>query len=401
MHNLHHFGVQPLRRSRPNNTGARPVLKRNTPRVYADQIVSLARLPSPLCLPPRANWALDGEDVQADWPVNNSTLCGCTEKRGPADWTMKWMKLTKMPTARDPVFPNLYRYLQYIWNPVATLILNKPQTSESNVVHRTSAAALGTGSNDSAHLQPLSLFASLGKEEKENRVRQPATMMHDVPRIEQLLERYLDLLDEYTTLRDSLGKAQAAMYQNLARANFTAERGMRYGQDYYDDRMQASRTLTIRRQDDRSPPRFEVTMPPTEGMVDTDTKTEDASSLPVDDQQEGGEPPKEASEDTTTRTKPRHRDPIHWYGILAPMTLRQAQSQAVRAVQDIIPRLVTVNAELQHLEIEIRRARKKRAKAKAAAAAAAVTPACDKDSEASRTQVPSPEAACSPVEETS
>ncbi|KAI0442074.1 hypothetical protein F4803DRAFT_520814 [Xylaria telfairii] len=67
----------------------------------------------------------------------------------------------------------------------------------------------------------------------------------DSDHIDSLLERYLHLLHEYTSLRDELTALQTGMYQNIARANFAAERGMRFGQDYYDDRMQASRRLAI------------------------------------------------------------------------------------------------------------------------------------------------------------
>lgn len=227
----------------------------------------------------------------------------------------------------------------------------------------------------------------------------------EVSHIDQLLERYLGLLDEYTTLRESLNKAQAAMYQNLARANFTAERGIRYGQDFYDERMQASRTLTIKRQDDRSPPCFEAAAAAAAAprvKNDSVVEAEEASSIPAGNQHDKDEEPPQEAAGETKSTKPKHRDPIHWYGILAPMSLRQAQSQAVHAVQDIIPRLVSVNAEMEHVEIEIRRARKKRAKAETAASAATA----DKDdggkeSRASRAPVPSAEAAPTPVETTS
>ncbi|KAH8166597.1 hypothetical protein CIB48_g1663 [Xylaria polymorpha] len=67
----------------------------------------------------------------------------------------------------------------------------------------------------------------------------------DSDHIDSLLERYLHLLHEYTSLRKELTALQMGMYQNIARANFAAERGVRFGQDYYDDRMQASRRLAI------------------------------------------------------------------------------------------------------------------------------------------------------------
>ena len=64
--------------------------------------------------------------------------------------------------------------------------------------------------------------------------------------IDALLERYLGLLHEYAGLRAELAAAQAGVFADLARANFAAERGLRYGADHYDGRMRASRRLRIR-----------------------------------------------------------------------------------------------------------------------------------------------------------
>ena len=63
--------------------------------------------------------------------------------------------------------------------------------------------------------------------------------------IDELLERYLGILDEYSKLREELSRLQSGVYQNIARANFAGERGMRYGQDHYDERMRALRVLNI------------------------------------------------------------------------------------------------------------------------------------------------------------
>lgn len=181
--------------------------------------------------------------------------------------------------------------------------------------------------------------------------------------IDRLLERYLALLDEYTTLRESLSKSQASLYQLLARANFSAERGMRYGPDYYDDRMQAIRLLSIAPGDEGCP-RFETVHAPEDkaeeseepapgGEESQETKDE------LEDEPKDGKPAEKES-------KPKSRDPLRWYGIFTPLPLRQAQSQAVDTVEGIIPKLVTVDAEMKDVEIQIRRARKRRAKAEAA-----------------------------------
>ncbi|KAF9871661.1 hypothetical protein CkaCkLH20_10859 [Colletotrichum karsti] len=189
--------------------------------------------------------------------------------------------------------------------------------------------------------------------------------------IDQLLERYLVLLDEYTVLRELLSKTQAAMYQNIARANFSAERGVRYGPDYYDERMQASRILSISA-GSKDVPRFELVKPaeavtdpgPHEAPVD-EGKPDDLDEAPADGPK-SDEKPEDTTKTAEEKKKKRSNDPLRWFGILAPMPLRQAQTLSVKAVQDVIPRLVSINAEMMDLEIEVRRARKKRAKAEAA-----------------------------------
>ncbi|KAK7213590.1 hypothetical protein V2G26_020768 [Clonostachys chloroleuca] len=202
-------------------------------------------------------------------------------------------------------------------------------------------------------------------------------------RIDSLLESYLEFLDEYTRLRAQLSKLQAGVYQNIARANFSAERGLRYGQDQYDERMQASRLLRISVGDngeDDSAPSFHVekfnssateTPPATEpdrpSSGEEEQETDDAA--PQDGKEDRDEnsaeeenkEEKPAGEEEQTTSTVR-KDPLFWFGLLAPMPLRNAQSLAIEAMEQIIPRLVTVNAEMLRLEIEVGRARKRRAK---------------------------------------
>ncbi|RYP47411.1 hypothetical protein DL768_006526 [Monosporascus sp. mg162] len=218
--------------------------------------------------------------------------------------------------------------------------------------------------------------------------------------VDALLERYLHLLHEYTALREQLNALQAGMYRDIARANFTAERGMRYGSDHYDERMRASRrvaittvTTTAADDDANAPPSttsFETITWEEEEEPDATPPTPDPApsvSLPPEtaagaSSSDGGafeaeEEVKDdgagAAEDTAKphhpekRKEMRRRDPLRWFGLLTPMALRQAQAQSIRAVEQVIPRLVSVNAEMARVEIEVRRARKKRAKAEIAA----------------------------------
>ncbi|KAL7626806.1 hypothetical protein AAE478_003580 [Parahypoxylon ruwenzoriense] len=188
--------------------------------------------------------------------------------------------------------------------------------------------------------------------------------------IDKLLERYLHLLHQYTSLREQLSGLQTGMYQDIARANFAAERGMRFGQDHYDERMQASRRVSITTTtNDDNIPKFSI------------------SSVAAEEQQHQPPAPKseekenESQEDPPSSTPPKHNnnnqqqqqrkksnDSLRWYGLLAPAPLRQAQTRSVEAVEHVIPQLVSVSAQMAGVEIEVRRARKKRAKAEAAAA---------------------------------
>lgn len=181
--------------------------------------------------------------------------------------------------------------------------------------------------------------------------------------IDGLLERYLQLLHEYTALRAELNGLQTAMYQNIARANFSAERGMRFGPDFYDDRMQAERGVGIR-PDDRGAHCFSY-----RALAEaTDAPLPAATGDKAAEAPEDGDPRRGSAEDSPQEKPARKkRDPLHWFGLLTPTALRQAQVQSTQAVERVLPKLVSVNYEMAQVEIEVRRARKRRAKAEAAA----------------------------------
>ncbi|KAI0534654.1 hypothetical protein GGR58DRAFT_47466 [Xylaria digitata] len=249
--------------------------------------------------------------------------------------------------------------------------------------------------------------------------------------IDGLLERHLHLLHDYTCLREELTALQTGMYQNIARANFAAERGMRFGRDYYDDRMQASRRLAVsyksRDQDEAQVPsesQNRKNLAPLGGIITSfavidptidcvSASTVEDSEADVDVEASHPHPEAEAAEqsaskstdkvapcaptpppqtdmdaqpgrgggitieeritDSTpmakkwTATSQKSNDPLRWFGLLTPMPLREAQTQSIRAIEHVIPRLASLNSEMAAVEIEIRRARKRRAKSEAAA----------------------------------
>ncbi|KAK3682653.1 hypothetical protein B0T22DRAFT_291037 [Podospora appendiculata] len=193
--------------------------------------------------------------------------------------------------------------------------------------------------------------------------------------IDSLLERYLSLLDEYTKLRTALNALQSGIYHDIARANFAAERGIRFGQDYYDARMHASRKVEIRLGDGSGEPSHQQQQHPVFAVISCVDKCRASEAGETEAETEGEQNPAHSDADQQHPSdKPKQKpssDPLRWFGgaLSTPMPLRQAQSQAVQAVEDIIPRLATVNAAMAAVEVEVRRARKKRAKAEAAVAA--------------------------------
>jgi len=199
--------------------------------------------------------------------------------------------------------------------------------------------------------------------------------------IDRLLEHYLTLLHQYDALRSDLSTLQSSIQQDIARANFDAPRGVRYGRDLYDQRVQAARLCRVTARPETGAAVFEIATVGRrdsdrgqgtegglqDGVLDgeekrTDVPKEDAGVQPgkadVD-----GEAPEE--EDAQAARASRSRDPIRMFGILTPRALRRAQGGAVKMVEDIVPRLVSLDAEMKEVEIQVRRARKHRAKAEA------------------------------------
>ncbi len=80
-------------------------------------------------------------------------------------------------------------------------------------------------------------------------------------KLDELLQKYLGLLDLYQKMRETLRIQFSAVgcviepstillqdakgYFSLAQANFKSHSRTRYGQDYYDERMQASNRVYV------------------------------------------------------------------------------------------------------------------------------------------------------------
>lgn len=152
-------------------------------------------------------------------------------------------------------------------------------------------------------------------------------------RLDDLHEQYLNALDQYQKARDQLSKHLSSGYMSLAQANFVNTKGRRYGQDYYDERMQAQRAVHISSPSIDSALRinFDIAKIEVTGE-DTKYETEEAKSIP--------------------------KDPLRWFGVLVPQPLRAAQSSFISAVDDSIPNVMNIRQQLRQLEIDIGRTRK-------------------------------------------
>ncbi|OJD37365.1 uncharacterized protein BKCO1_700050 [Diplodia corticola] len=222
--------------------------------------------------------------------------------------------------------------------------------------------------------------------------------------LDELLKRYLLLLDQYSQARQQLSSELSSGYLSLAQANFNPSSRIRYGQDFYDERMQALRQVTTEETDSKLYRSIRLLDPPNEPTAD-EKKTKD-TAVPTDKNKEGteinanddvsasvaqlsldhevedesksrqvhpGSKPgesdlgrdgektenfDEAQEKEGASRKPRVDDPIRWFGILVPPALRNAQGRFIQAVEGPVPKLVNVAAGMRELEIEIGRARK-------------------------------------------
>jgi len=152
-----------------------------------------------------------------------------------------------------------------------------------------------------------------------------------VEHLDDLLKQYLGFLDEYHTARQELSRHFSTGFFNLAQANRSAGPGRRYGQDYYDERMQASRRVSVIMDEEGSRVRISSTAP----------------EVTPAEQNEKEELTKEASS-----------DPLRWFGILVPPALRSAKTDFAAALDDPIPRILNTARKMHQLEHEISRLRK-------------------------------------------
>lgn len=175
-------------------------------------------------------------------------------------------------------------------------------------------------------------------------------------RLDELLEQYLHLLDQYTLLREELSKSFSSGFFSLAHAQraSTLGAGRRYGQEYYDERMKAQRMVKV--DEEYQPDGLvwkvgrKVAPATTAGDAGSRAKEEDAAAVQPSEKHEQVE---ENNKKEWPKQDPATRDPITWFGILAPSSLRQCQSHFTSAVENQIPDLLSVESDMRQVEDQI------------------------------------------------
>lgn len=217
--------------------------------------------------------------------------------------------------------------------------------------------------------------------------------------LDALLASYLELLDTYTQLRAQLSQGFSSGFLSLAQANrnSTLGPGRRYGEEGYDERMKALRTVSIEQRGSTSTSSRGTLEGTDQSGGDEDTfqgssaegegpKRQSQNQLPTkstlsepraaitkqkqDDQGTQNDPllPQDPSNPnplhgvsqpshcytygTTTSPTPS-KDPLKWYGILVPPSLRQCQTNFHNAVTSTIPDILTTGSAMQSLEAQI------------------------------------------------
>jgi hypothetical protein len=227
--------------------------------------------------------------------------------------------------------------------------------------------------------------------------------------LDELWESYLALLDQYTKAQDEIKRHLNSGFLSLAKAQSSASLGRRYGQDWYDERMKASRkarVLSVSVNDTEDSlsaglQNLSISLTKSElsgGTTQSDEKISNDGSQEEGPKQQQPSPPgtpepesqpdqeDEEKSDQTEESKPTN--PLRWFGVLVPPELKRAQSAFSAMLEESSksdepdetsgdrtqsPITDAVNAArgLRDVEAEIRKTRKAVRKAEKASSAGA------------------------------
>lgn len=164
---------------------------------------------------------------------------------------------------------------------------------------------------------------------------------------------------------------------SLAQANFKSPNRRRYGQDFFDERMKATKRCQF--ETNGGDVSFSVQYQAGDEIQSTTNDDMSASSLANREPAQQPSPPAspepdETSMDVKTPSEPvndsnekvQHgetqvkspADPIRWFGILVPRELRSTQTSFSAAIDVTLAKAVNAAREMREIDTEIRKLRK-------------------------------------------
>ena len=190
--------------------------------------------------------------------------------------------------------------------------------------------------------------------------------------LDALWEKHLTLLDSYHQAQQQIARHFSSGFFDLAQATFKSTTRVRYGQEYYDDRMQATTRfeasvdnkdvshLALKPNDTPSPSTKHSDKESSEKSTNSKDEPNKQRQEEKPDQQEEKDKSEEQEDkpDDKERTHTKVRDPLHWFGILVPPSLRAFQKSFKSAIHDPVIDAANSAQALRRVDMDIRKLRK-------------------------------------------
>jgi len=196
--------------------------------------------------------------------------------------------------------------------------------------------------------------------------------------LDALWEKHLTLMNSYHQAQQQIARHFSKGFFALAQATFKSTSRVRYGQECYDDRMQATTRfeasvdnkdvshLALKLNDTPSPSTKDSTKdsnkesteksPDSKKNHNGETQEDKADEQEERDNAKGQE--QEAKSDDKEKAHNKVRDPLHWYGILVPPSLRASQKSFKSAIHDPVIDAANLAQALHRVDMDIRKLRK-------------------------------------------
>ncbi len=162
------------------------------------------------------------------------------------------------------------------------------------------------------------------------------TVLETTSEKDQLLIKYLALLDQYNQAVEQLNHEFKEGYINLSRANYANTSVVKpYGRDCWDDRVKAIKKVSIGDKIE---------------LIDVEEKVDKVKD---DDEKDQSIRNRSKKVEETPNKKKKKYNPINMFGVLVPLQLRQSQSHFNKSVIQMIS-IVNLRNELISMEDELK-----------------------------------------------